>query len=117
MTQTELGFVSPVISLTGSWQEKAGAVLADARNNKIALENLAVATTSVTDLSEFGISQANTLLFGSQSSGINIGYIALVGGIVTIDVTIVLDHRIADPGDGAKALDLFGRGLNEVLVG
>ena len=96
---------------------KAGAVLADARNNKIALENLAVATTSVTDLSEFGISQANTLLFGSQSSGINIGYIALVGGIVTIDVTIVLDHRIADPGDGAKALDLFGRGLNEVLVG
>jgi hypothetical protein len=28
-----------------------------------------------------------------------------------------LDHRIADPGDGAKALDLFGRGLNEVLVG
>jgi pyruvate dehydrogenase E2 component (dihydrolipoamide acetyltransferase) len=117
LTQTELGFVSPVISLTGSWQEKAGAVLADARNNKIALENLAVATTSVTDLSEFGISQANTLLFGSQSSGINIGNISLVGGIVTIDVTIVLDHRIADPGDGAKALDLFGRGLNEVLVG
>ena len=117
LTQTELGFVSPVISLTGGWQEKAGAVLADARNNKIALENLAGATTSVTDLSEFGISQANTLLFGSQSSGINIGNISLVGGIVTIDVTIVLDHRIADPGDGAKALDLFGRRLNEVLVG
>ena len=117
LTQTELGFVSPVLSLTGGWQEKAGAVLADARNNKIALENLAGATTSVTDLSEFGISQANTLLFGSQSSGINIGNISLVGGIVTIDVTIVLDHRIADPGDGAKALDLFGRRLNEVLVG
>ena len=117
LTQTELGFVSPVISVAGHWQEKAADVLGDARNNKIALENLAGATTSLTDLSDFGISQANTLLFGSQSSGINIGNISLVGGVVTIDVTIVLDHRIADPGDGAKALDLFGRRLNEVLVG
>ena len=117
LTQTELGFVSPVIPLTGHWQDKAVAVLGDARNNKIALENLSGATTSLTDLSGFGISQANTLLFGSQSSGINIGNISLVGDVVTIDVTIVLDHRIADPGDGAKALDLFGRRLNEVLVG
>jgi pyruvate dehydrogenase E2 component (dihydrolipoamide acetyltransferase) len=117
LVETSLGFVSPVISLAGDFIASVPSILAAARTNKISLENLSGATTSVTDLSEFDVSQANTLLFGSQTSGLNLGKASEQGQAVTIDVTIVLDHRIADPGDGARALGLFEKFLNEVLDG
>ena len=117
LLETSLGFVSPVISLAGDFATTVGAILAAARINKISLENLSGATTSVTDLSEFDVLQANTLLFGSQTSGLNLGKALEEGQTVTIDVTIVLDHRIADPGDGSRALGLFEKFLNEVLDG
>ncbi|MGZ0244269.1 MAG: biotin/lipoyl-containing protein [Actinomycetales bacterium] len=117
LVETSLGFVSPVISLAGDFAAGVPSILAAARINKISLENLSGATTSVTDLSEFDVSQANTLLFGSQTSGLNLGKASEQGQTVTIDVTIVLDHRIADPGDGARALGLFEKFLNEVLDG
>ena len=117
LVETSLGFVSPVISLAGDFAAGVPSILAAARINKILLENLSGATTSVTDLSEFDVSQANTLLFGSQTSGLNLGKASKQGQAVTIDVTIVLDHRIADPGDGARALGLFEKFLNEVLDG
>ena len=117
LVETSLGFVSPVISLNGDFAASAPGILAAASTNKISLENLSGATTSVTDLSEFDVLQANTLLFGSQTSGLNLGKASEQGQAVTIDVTIVLDHRIADPGDGARALGLFEKFLNEVLDG
>ena len=117
LVETSLGFVSPVISLAGDFAASVPSILAAARINKISLENLSGATTSVTDLSEFDVSQANTLLFGSQTSGLNLGKASEQGQAVTIDVTIVLDHRIADPGDGARALGLFEKFLNDVLDG
>jgi pyruvate dehydrogenase E2 component (dihydrolipoamide acetyltransferase) len=117
LVETSLGFVSPVISLAGDFAASVPSILAAARINKISLENLSGATTSVTDLSEFDVSQANTLLFGSQTSGLNLGKASEQGQAVTIDVTIVIDHRIADPGDGARALGLFEKFLNEVLDG
>jgi pyruvate dehydrogenase E2 component (dihydrolipoamide acetyltransferase) len=117
LLETSLGFVSPVISLAGDFATSVPSILAAARINKISLENLSGATTSVTDLSEFDVLQANTLLFGSQTSGLNLGKASEEGQTVTIDVTIVLDHRIADPGDGSRALGLFEKFLNEVLDG
>jgi pyruvate dehydrogenase E2 component (dihydrolipoamide acetyltransferase) len=117
LMETSLGFVSPVISLNGDFAASAPGILAAASTNKISLENLSGATTSVTDLSKFDVLQANTLLFGSQTSGLNLGKASEQGQAVTIDVTIVLDHRIADPGDGARALGLFEKFLNEVLDG
>jgi len=117
LLETSLGFVSPVISLAGDFATSVPSILAAARINKISLENLSGATTSVTDLSEFDVLQANTLLFGSQTSGLNLGKALEEGQTVTIDVTIVLDHRIADPGDGSRALGLFEKFLNEVLDG
>lgn len=117
LLETSLGFVSPVISLAGDFATSVPSILAAARTNKISLENLSGATTSVTDLSEFDVLQANTLLFGSQTSGLNLGKASEEGHAVTIDVTIVLDHRIADPGDGSRALGLFEKFLNEVLDG
>ncbi|WP_415274248.1 biotin/lipoyl-containing protein [Aquiluna sp. Uisw_065] len=117
LVETSLGFVSPVISLAGDFAITVGSILAAASTNKISLENLSGATTSVTDLSEFDVLQANTLLFGSQTSGLNLGKALEQEQAVTIDVTIVLDHRIVDPGDGARALGLFEKFLNEVLDG
>jgi pyruvate dehydrogenase E2 component (dihydrolipoamide acetyltransferase) len=117
LVETSLGFVSPVISLAGDFETVLPTILAAARTNKIPLENLSGSTTSVTDLSEFDVSQANTLLFGSQTSGLNLGKAMKENQSITIDVTIVLDHRIADAGDGARALGLFEKFLNEVLDG
>ena len=121
LVKTDLGFVSPVFSVDGitgaAWGEKAKQVLALARQKKIPLENLSGSTTSMTDLSEFGIDQANTLLFAPQSSGFNIGAIKDKKGKVKISFTLVVDHRIADPGDAALVVKTFEKELGEVLGG
>lgn len=121
LVKTDLGFVSPVFSVDGitdaAWEEKAKQVLALARQKKIPLENLSGSTTSITDLSEFGIEQANTLLFAPQSSGFNIGAIKDKKGKVKISFTLVVDHRIADPGDAALVVKTFEKELGEVLGG
>ena len=119
LVKTPLGFVSPTLGADSisesSWAENAKAVLDSARQNKIAPENLQPASTSITDLGEFGIRQANTLLFQPQSSGFNVGQMRSVGENYEIDCTIVIDHRIADPGDGAEALAFFAAELQKEL--
>jgi pyruvate/2-oxoglutarate dehydrogenase complex dihydrolipoamide acyltransferase (E2) component len=121
LVKTELGFVSPVFAVDDiaslAWEEKAKQVLALAKEKKIPLENLAGSTTSITDLSEFGIEQANTLLFAPQSSGFNIGGIKDKKGKVKLSFTLVVDHRIADPGDAALVVKTFEKELAEVLGG
>jgi pyruvate dehydrogenase E2 component (dihydrolipoamide acetyltransferase) len=117
LLSTQLGFVSPVVPLSADWKASFGSIIAAARLNKIDLANLQGATTSVTDLSDYPIVQANTLLMAGQSSGVNIGKVRTSGERFEIGVTIVLDHRIADPGDAAMALVSFERALNEVLNG
>jgi pyruvate dehydrogenase E2 component (dihydrolipoamide acetyltransferase) len=119
LVKTPLGFVAPTLAADSisesSWAESAKAVLDLARHNKIAPENLQAASTSITDLGEFGIRQANTLLFQPQSSGFNVGQIRSAGENYEIDCTIVIDHRIADPGDGAEALAFFAAELQKEL--
>lgn len=117
LLSTQLGFVSPVVALGADWKASFGAVIASARLNKIAPANLQGATTSVTDLSDYPIVQANTLLMAGQSSGVNIGKVRASADRFEFGVTIVLDHRIADPGDAAMALVSFERALNEVMNG
>ena len=119
LVKTPLGFVSPTVSAQGigeaSWAEGTKRVLEQARENKIAPENLLPASTSITDLGEFGVRQANTLLFEGQSSGFNVGQQRAAGDAYEIDCTIVIDHRIADPGDGAEAVALFAAELQKEL--
>ena len=121
LIKTELGFVSPVLPALGIaesvWAENAVKILSSARGNKIQLSNLGGATTSITDLSEFGISQANTLLFPPQTSGFNIGVVREKKNKYRVNFTLVVDHRIADPGDAALAVKTFEKELNEVLGG
>lgn len=121
LVKTDLGFVSPVFSTesisSNEWPEKVRQVLALARQKKIPLENLSGSTTSITDLSEFGIEQANTLLFAPQTSGFNIGAIKDRKGKVKLSFTLVVDHRVADPGDAALVVKTFEKELGEVLGG
>ena len=121
LVKSELGFVSPVLGSKGiesdDWATEAAAVLASARENKIPLGNLGGATTAITDLSEFGIRQANTLLFPPQSSGFNIGVVREKKSKYRVDFTLVVDHRIADPGDAAEVIKTFEKELNGALSG
>ena len=115
LLEAETGFVSPVVALEQDWRSGLGDVLAAAKTNRIGIKNLSGSTTSITDLGEFDVLQANTLLFGGQSSGLSFGKFTEGASISTIAVTIVLDHRIADPGDGARALSQFQKYLSEDL--
>lgn len=121
LVKSDYGFVSPVFDATGieagAWAEKAFEVLASARINKIPLAHLSAATTAITDLGEFGIRQANTLLFPPQTSGFNIGEVRQKKDKFRVDFTLVVDHRIADPGDAAVVVKTFEKKLNEVLGG
>jgi pyruvate dehydrogenase E2 component (dihydrolipoamide acetyltransferase) len=121
LVKSEYGFVSPVFDAYGidtqDWAEKALEVLTSARGNKIPLAYLSGATTAITDLGEFGIRQANTLLFPPQTSGFNIGAVREKKDKYRIDFTLVVDHRIADPGDAAEVVKTFEKKLNEVLSG
>ena len=121
LLKTDYGFVSPVFDIggieTSEWNEKVIEVLSLARSNKIPLANLSGATTSITDLGEYGIRQANTLLFPPQTSGFNIGVVREKKDKYRVDFTLVADHRVVDPGDAALAVKTFEKTLNEVLGG
>jgi pyruvate/2-oxoglutarate dehydrogenase complex dihydrolipoamide acyltransferase (E2) component len=121
LVRTDLGFVSPVIGVSGieteAWAARTAEILSSARGNKIAVENLSGATTAITDLSEFGITQANTLLFPPQTSGFNIGAVRQKKDKFRVEFTLVIDHRISDPGDAALVIKTFEKKLNEVLGG
>ena len=119
LVKSPVGYVSPSLAAAQiesvEWAQSARGVLEAARANRIPVENLQPATTSITDLGEFGIRHANTLLFPPQSSGFNVGVIRRGESGFEIDCTIVIDHRIADPGDGAEALALFATELQREL--
>lgn len=121
MVRSPLGYVSPTIDTvdieSDGWRDRALTLIRSAQENKIALTNLVPASTSITDLSELGISSANTLLFPPQSSGINIGSVRVDSHKVAVDLTLVADHRIADPGDAAEALVTFERLIGELVDG
>jgi pyruvate dehydrogenase E2 component (dihydrolipoamide acetyltransferase) len=121
LVRSPLGYVSPAIDAAGietdAWKQKALSLISSAKENRIAVEHLGGASTSITDLSEFGIKSANTLLFPPQSSGINIGSLKVDNHKVALEVTLVADHRIADPGDAAEALLTFEQLLREVANG
>jgi pyruvate dehydrogenase E2 component (dihydrolipoamide acetyltransferase) len=119
--KSDYGFVSPVFETADvdseEWAENVIEVLSSARSNKIPLAHLSGATTAITDLGEFGIRQANTLLFPPQTSGFNIGVVRQKKDKCKVDFTLVVDHRIADPGDAASVVKTFEKKLNEVLSG
>ena len=111
LTKTLLGFVAPVVAREHASIEGIESVLAKARNNQIAVENLSGATTSITDLLAYGLDSASLLLLPPQTSALTLAASQGHEGVTRLTVSLSVDHRVADPGDAAEALSSFERFL------
>ncbi len=113
------GFVTPVISVPANpdanWDEQVTEIVQNAALGKIAVANLTAATTSVTDLGDYDVLQANVMLIAPQATALSIGAITKTEGQLQLTAGLTLDHRVGDPGDAAKALAQFEQELNEVI--
>jgi pyruvate dehydrogenase E2 component (dihydrolipoamide acetyltransferase) len=119
LTQTATGFVAPVLKIDtdGKWELEIEALLHSAQINKIPLENLNGATSAIFDFGELEILQANVLLLPGQSTALVLGSSRLAENGYLIFATLVVDHRIADPGEAAIALRSLEQLLNGELDG
>lgn len=113
------GFVTPVISVPtqpdSNWETEVEKVVEQATLGKIAVSNLTGATTSITDLGDYDILQANVMLIAPQATALSIGSITKTDTDLRLIAGLTLDHRVGDPGDAAKALIQFEKSLNEVI--
>jgi pyruvate dehydrogenase E2 component (dihydrolipoamide acetyltransferase) len=113
------GFVTPVITVpqttTHAWKQEVAAVVQAATEGKIAVANLSGATTSVTDLGDYAVLQANVMLIAPHATALSIGSINQTATGLQLIAGLTLDHRVGDPGDAAKALAQFEVSLNEVI--
>lgn len=113
------GFVTPTITVPTNpdqdWQSEVESVIRNATAGKIAVANLAAATTSITDLGDYAILQANVMLIAPHATALSIGTITKTETGYKLTAGLTLDHRVGDPGDAAKALAQFETSLNEVI--
>lgn len=113
------GFVTPVISVPTNpapqWDSEVAQIVAAAKTGKIAVANLSGATTSITDLGDYAVQQANVMLITPQATALSIGSISKTPTGLQLTAGLTLDHRVGDPGDAAKALAQFEINLNEVI--
>jgi pyruvate dehydrogenase E2 component (dihydrolipoamide acetyltransferase) len=116
LLRSPLGFVAPVAEVQ---QINTGLdhLINSASQNQIPVANLGGSTTAITDLSEYGIDSANTLLLAGQTSALNIGTVFASGTGFVVSITIAADHRVCDPGDAALATLDFEKSLQELLDG
>lgn len=112
------GFVTPVVAVptmpTAEWQSEVAEIVSQATMGKIAVANLTGATTSITDLGDYAVLQANVMLIAPQATALSIGSITQDDNGLKLIAGLTLDHRVGDPGDAAKALAQFEISLNEV---
>jgi pyruvate dehydrogenase E2 component (dihydrolipoamide acetyltransferase) len=113
------GFVTPVISVPSNpapeWDSEVAQIVTAATAGKIAVANLSGATTSITDLGDYAVLQANVMLIAPQATALSIGSISKTSTGLQLTAGLTLDHRVGDPGDAAKALAQFEISLNEVI--
>ena len=113
------GFVTPVIEMPSeppaNWDDQVMEIIENATTGKIAVANLTAATTSITDLGDYDVLQANVMLIAPQATALSIGAITKTEGQLQLTAGLTLDHRVGDPGDAAKALAQFEQELNEVI--
>lgn len=113
------GFVTPVISVPtnpdDNWDDEVTQVVELAMTGKIAVENLSGATTSITDLGDYDVLQANVMLIAPHATALSIGSIRKTDNGLELIAGLTMDHRVGDPGDAAKALVQFEKSLNEVI--
>jgi len=113
------GFVTPVVAVpqttTEAWNQDVATIVEAATQGKIAVANLTGATTSITDLGDYAVLQANVMLITPHATALSIGSINQTATGLQLIAGLTLDHRVGDPGDAAKALAQFELSLNEVI--
>ncbi|MEX1043768.1 MAG: 2-oxo acid dehydrogenase subunit E2, partial [Acidimicrobiia bacterium] len=94
------------------------ALIDRARAGKVRPDDMAQGSITLSDLGATGVDQFNALLFPPQAATLSIGSIrhrpiaTRDGGLKavrTAEVGLTIDHRVADPADGARYLDTFAR--------
>ncbi|MEN9923008.1 MAG: hypothetical protein RIS09_522 [Actinomycetota bacterium] len=98
---SDKGVVTPAISGSANRDELL-SVLESAKKAKISLDHLRPSTTAISDLSDFDIVAANSILVSPQSSALT-----LCSRKSVIRFSITADHRIADPADVAQLAKTF----------
>jgi pyruvate/2-oxoglutarate dehydrogenase complex dihydrolipoamide acyltransferase (E2) component len=98
-----------------NWDDEVTQVVELAMTGKIAVENLSGATTSITDLGDYDVLQANVMLIAPHATALSIGSIRKTDNGLELIAGLTMDHRVGDPGDAAKALVQFEKSLNEVI--
>lgn len=97
--------------------DRAVRALVDrARTGKIRPEDMAQASITLSNLGGMGVDRFNALLFPPQAAILSIGSIrhrpvatgdGALKAVLTAEVGLTVDHRVADGADGARYLDTF----------
>jgi len=86
------------------------------RNGKIRPEDMAQASITLSNLGGLGVDRFNALLFPPQAAILSIGSIrhrpiatgdGALKAMLTAEVGLTVDHRVADGADGARYLETF----------
>ncbi|MFP5331486.1 MAG: dihydrolipoamide acetyltransferase family protein [Acidimicrobiia bacterium] len=106
-------------SLDPEEADRAVRALVDrARTGKIRPEDMAQASITLSNLGGMGVDRFNALLFPPQAAILSIGSIrhrpvatgdGALKAVLTAEVGLTVDHRVADGADGARYLDTFAR--------
>lgn len=99
--------------------DRAVRALVDrARTGKIRPDDMAQASITLSNLGGMGVDRFNALLFPPQAAIMSIGSIrhrpvatgdGALKAVLTAEVGLTVDHRVADGADGARYLDTFAR--------
>ncbi|MPZ51241.1 MAG: hypothetical protein GEU79_00650 [Acidimicrobiia bacterium] len=102
---------------------QAVRALADrARSNRVRPEDMAPATSTLSNLGGLRIDRFNALLFPPQASILSAGtirYRPLATGdgalkaVLTVELGLTVDHRVADGADGARFLDTIVESIGQ----
>lgn len=99
--------------------DRAVRALVDrARTGKIRPDDMAQASITLSNLGGMGVDRFNALLFPPQAAIMSIGSIrhrpvatgdGALKAVLTAEVGLTVDHRVADGADGARYLDTFAQ--------
>ncbi len=106
------GVVTPVVPVatnpSSDFTAKLKEILANAAKGHIAVEYLTSSTTGLVDASDSAVVAASGILIKPQPLALSVG---MQAADQTLHLTVVADHRLADPADVALLVQRFVREL------
>lgn len=107
------GVVTPVVPVAANpspeFSAKLKEIIANAAKGQIALEYLTSSTTGLVDASDSAVVAAAGILIKPQPLALSVG---MQAADQTLHLTVVADHRIADPADVALLVQRLARELS-----